>query len=256
MKRKIIYYKDEINDDFSGVKRKTIKIDRNYNYIKRNALWRLCSFFLYRVVMKPFAWLYMKIKYNHIIKNKSVLRRYKDKGYFVYSNHVLIDGDAFVPNLIDFNKKTYIVVHPDNLSVPITKTFLEMNGAFPLPATIEAGKNFLIAMKEFLGRNSMITIFPEAHIWPYYNRIRPFPSGSFKYPIKFDKPVYVITNTLHKRIFLKMPRVITFVDGPFFVDKSLNKKDQVEDLRNKVYEVMCERSKNGNYQYIEYIKEN
>ena len=96
-------------------------------------------------------------------------------------------------------------------------------------------------------------MFPEAHIWPYYTKIRPFKSVSFQYPIKFNKPTFCVTNTYQKRKNNKV-QIVSYVDGPFFPDEGLTKKEAKENLRNKVYEQMVERSKNSNVEVVKYIK--
>ena len=50
-------------------------------------------------------------------------------------------------------------------------------------------------------------------------------------------------------------QMISYIDGPFFADERCGSiKEQKEDLRNRVYEKMLERSKNSNIEVIEYIK--
>ena len=39
MKEKIIYYEDELNDEFSTAKIEPRKIDENYKYIHKNVIW-------------------------------------------------------------------------------------------------------------------------------------------------------------------------------------------------------------------------
>ena len=51
-----------------------------------------------------------------------------------------------------------------------------------------------------------------------------------------------------------MPKIVTYVDGPFFADPSLNRKENQSALRNAVYEKMSERSKMNNIELIKYIK--
>ena len=255
MKDKVIYYRDELNDEFAGVTRETIKIDGDYQYIKKNSIWNLTSFFVHRVIMIPVAWLYTKIKFRHRIKNKKVLKECKDGGFFMYGNHTLMGGDAFIPNVVALPKRVYTVVHPDNLSKKGIKTFLEMNGALPLPATASAMKNFIEAIEKRVIEGNVIQIYPEAHIWPYYTKIRPFKSTSFRYPVKFDEPVYCFTNTFHKKWLSKKPKVITYVDGPFYPDPLLSPKEQEKKLRDEVYEAMCKRAELNTYEYIKYVKQ-
>ena len=65
MSKKTIYYSDELNDDFSGVVRNTKVIDDKYKYIKKNLIWKLFEFIVYRVFIVPFAFVYIKIKFHH-----------------------------------------------------------------------------------------------------------------------------------------------------------------------------------------------
>ena len=97
-------------------------------------------------------------------------------------------------------------------------------------------------------------IYPEAHIWPFYTKIRPFPDASFKYPVQYKTPVFCFTNIYQKRRFSKNPRMLTYIDGPFFPDESLSLKEQRKDLRDRVYNTMVERSKLNNIEIIKYIK--
>ena len=116
-------------------------------------------------------------------------------------------------------------------------------------------KNFLETIAQRIEKKSSITIYPEAHIWPYYTKIRPFKSVSFKYPVKYDAPAFCITNTYQSYGKKKRKiKIISYIDGPFWINKTLTPKEQQEDLRNRVYQAMVERSQNSNIEYIEYRK--
>ena len=116
-------------------------------------------------------------------------------------------------------------------------------------------KNFLEAIKQKTNKGYAITIYPEAHIWPYYTKIRPFKDVSFKYPIQLEKPAFCITNTYqsygknNKKI-----KIVSYIDGPFYPNKELTLKEQQKELRNKIYNCMEERSENSNIEHIKYIK--
>ncbi len=253
MKQKTIYYEDELNDEFSGeAPRKTIKIDGDFEYIKRSPFWNLCAFFAYRAIMVPFAFIYNKLVLRQKFINKSCLKKSRGGGYFVYANHTLKAGDAFIPNMLNMPRKTYTIVHPDNISLKGAKNFILMNGAIPLPSTTTATKNFMEAIEKRVVEGNAIQIYPEAHIWPYYTKIRPFKAISFRYPVKLDEAVYCFTNTFHKRKFCKKPKVITYVDGPFYPNKELSPKEQEQDLRDRVYETMCKRAELNTYEFIKY----
>ena len=254
--QKVFYYKDELNDEFSGITRKTRVIDEKFKYVHKNIFWKICEFVAYRIIMLPFAYLYTKIKFRNKIVGKEKLKAAGKSGYFMYANHTLMGGDAFIPNIVNFPRKTYTIVHPDNISTKFGpwNTFLLMNGALPLPSNLKASKNFFAAMEHFAGKGKALQIYPEAHIWPYYTKIRPFKEISFRYPVKFDKPVFCFTNTYHKRRHGDKVKVITYIDGPFYKNPDLPPKEQEMDLRNRVYEAMCERAKLSTYEYTTFIK--
>lgn len=254
MKEKTFYYKDELSDDFAQENIKPIKIDSNYKYIHKNVLWKIMSFIIYRVLAMPIAFIYSKVFFGLSFKNREVLKKCKDTGYFIYGNHTQKIIDTFIPTLGNFPRKCHIVAHPDNVAVPILGTFNKMMGGFPIPTDIKAVKNFLDAMEQFILEKNVISIYPEAHVWPYYSKIRSFTSTSFKYPVKMNKPVFVFTTTYKRRKFLR-PKIIVYIDGPYFPNKKLNLKEAQKELRDKVYNKMCYRSKNTDIEYYKYIKD-
>ena len=125
-------------------------------------------------------------------------------------------------------------------------------GALPLPDDLAATKNFIRALEVRAKENRCMMIYPEAHIWPYYTGIRPFTDASFRYPLQYHKPVYSLTNTYQKGRFLNRPRIVTYIDGPFYPDETMGVKEQRKNLRDRVYETMKQRCKESNVILIEY----
>ncbi len=116
-------------------------------------------------------------------------------------------------------------------------------------------KNFLNEIEKKINKNYSITIYPEAHIWPYYTKIRPFKAVSFKYPVKLNKPSFCITNTYqaYGKNNDKI-KIVSYIDGPFFPNDKLSPKEAQQDLRDTIYNCMVNRSKNSNIEYIKYEK--
>lgn len=254
MKQKVIYYSDELNDEFSSATIKARKIDENYKYGDESFWWNLKRFIAYRLIAVPLSYVLIKINYHHKIVNKKILKEVRNKNYFIYANHTNQMCDPFIPAFVCSPSYIYVIVHPNNISIPIIGPAVTYLGALPLPDTLGATKNFVNIIKERVMNNYPIVIYPEAHIWPFYTKIRPFGDASFRFPIQYNSPVYCFTNTYQKRRFSKKPKMVTYIDGPFYADKTLSLKEQRSDLRNKVYNVMCERSKNNNVEIVKYIK--
>lgn len=252
---KTIYYEDELNDEFSEAKIIPRKIDENYKYIHKNIIWNTCAFLVQNVLSIPIKYLYAKIKFKVKYIGKEKLKQYKKEGYFIYGNHTQSFADTFLISNAVFPKINYLIVNPENVSMKFLNTLVEMLGAIPIPSNKEAMKNFLETIEKRINKGYSITIFPEAHIWPYYTKIRPFKSVSFKYPIKLQKPAFCMTNTYQSYGKNKdKVKIVSYIDGPFFPDKNLAMKEQQENLRNKIYNAMMERSKNSNIEVIKYVR--
>ena len=254
-KEKVIYFQDELNDEFSTAKITPKKIDGKYKYIHKNPFWFVLRFVLYRMIAIPFGWLFLKLKFQHKIVNRKLLKQARKTGAYIYGNHTQASADPFVPTMLTFPNSAYIIVHPSNVSQKGVGWVIPYLGALPLPDDITATRHFMEALNYHARKNHFIVIYPEAHIWPYYTGIRPFKSTSFKYPIKYDKPVYCFTNTYRKVGKTgKKAKMVTYVDGPFYPSKNLPPKEMEQDLRNQVYNKMLERSKLSNIEIIKYVK--
>lgn len=253
--KKIYYYEDELNDEFSTAQITPRKIDKNYIYLHRNPIWNICSILAQNVLSMPIKISYLKFKLKIKYIGKEKLKKHKNTGYFIYANHTQVFADTFIPSIPVYPKRNFFIVNPANVSMKGSGTIIEMLGAMPIPNERNGMKNFLEAIENRINKNYSITIYPEAHIWPYYTKIRPFKSVSFKYPVKMDKPSFCMTNTYKAYGKNKdKAKIITYIDGPFFADKTLPLKEQQEDLRNKIYNCMVERSKNNDIEIIKYEK--
>ena len=80
---------------------------------------------------------------------------------------------------------------------------------------------------------------------------------SFKYPVQLETPAFCMTNTYQS--YGKnndKVKMVTYIDGPFFPDEGLSVKEKQQNLRDKIYNCMVERSKNSNIEHIKYVKKN
>ena len=246
--RRIIEYSDEKNDEFSTAQITPRRIDGSYRY-QRGAV---AHFFWYRMVATPLAFFYLKLKFHHRVIGREKLKSAREQGCFIYGNHTQIVADALIPSFVSFPVDAYVVVHPNNVSMPYLGRVTPYMGALPLPDDAEAAKNFTDAIKRCIERDRAVVIYPEAHIWPYYTKIRPFDDASFFYPIKHGTPVFCFTNVYQKRKHTEHPRIVTYVDGPFLPDAALPLRQRRRALRDAVYQAMCARAKLSDCEYIHY----
>ena len=82
--KKTYYYKDELNDEFSGAKITPRVIDKNYKFVHQNPLWDFASFLSQNIFSMPIKILYGKLKFKIKYIGKEKLKPYKKQGYFRY----------------------------------------------------------------------------------------------------------------------------------------------------------------------------
>ena len=252
--KKINYYKT-YNDDFVQSRDQNYKLPQDYKWIHNNILYKTCSrilYFLAYILSLFYCKLFLHIK----IKNRQILKKYDKQGYFLYGNHTQPVGDVFSPAHICKTKRIYVIASSSNLKVKIIGKLLPMLGILPIPDSTKKMKEFIKSVKQRIEENNCIVIYPEAHVWTYYTKVRPFPPTSFKFPVETNSISFCATTTYYKRKFGKRPGITIHIDGPFEVDKNLNKKEAQEKLCNEIYNCMKNRSKESTYEYIEYRREN
>ena len=162
--QQIIYYTDELNEEFSTAKIVPKKIDENYKY-KHGVIWNITSYIIQNFISMFIKVPYQKIKFKLKYIGKEKLKKCKNEGYFIYVNHTQAFADTFIPSVGIYPKRNFLIVNPENISMKGLGHLVEMLGAIPVPGNIEAMKNFLEIIEERVNNNCAITIYPEDHIW-------------------------------------------------------------------------------------------
>lgn len=249
------YYRDEINDDFATLQIKSKQINSDFNYVNKHKLYWLFVHIARLTFIIPFLNILSKIVYRTKVKNKQVLKRVKKTGYFLYSNHTSSFDPINHVCLVNQSKYSAIIASLETFSIKGLKEVVHFLGAIPIPVSPKMYRNFHEALHHHINHKHKIIIYPEAHIWPFYNDIRPFKSVSFRYPVEFNAPIIIATTIYKKRRFAKKPKMEIYLDGPFYKNNNLMFKEQIDNLRNIAYETMKKRiNQFGSYATYEYIK--
>ncbi len=251
---KTYYYSDELNDDFAENGIKTKRLPHDYKYFTTSPLRRAFAFVLYHFIAFPVVYVIQKIAYREKIIGRNKLKPYKKEGFFLYGNHTRSMGDAYAPSIVSFPKKAYIVVSPDAVSITGIKRIVEDLGAIPVPDDPAGIMDYYNAVKKHAGLGHIVAVYPEAHIWPFYTKIRPFADTSFKFPKVTGKPAFTFTATYKKRRFGKGVKTTVYIDGPFFPDPELDARTDTARLRDLCYGAMTARSAESTYSKNRYIK--
>lgn len=244
MKERVRCY-SAFTDDFEATRDQEYQLPKDYKWVRNDIFSRILSFLIYGIALL-YAFLYLRFRLHVKIRGREKLKSINE-GYFIFSNHTQPLGDVFLPALSAFPKRIYTVVSPANYGIPVIGKILVYLGALPTVSTLHGIKELTRAMEYRLNNKNPIVIFPEAHVWEYYTKIRPFPVTSFKLPVKFKRPSFAMTVTYKRSRVFKRPITEIFLDGPFFASDA-------EVLHQQVFNAMNERSKNSDYEYIIYKK--
>ena len=241
---------DNYTEDFVTSSNQDYELKSNYKWLNTSIIYKIISTILYFIAYL-IALIYCKLFLRVSFQNKEILKEYK--GYYLFGNHTQMIGDALNPLLLTFPRKNYVVASTANLGIPFLGKILPFVGALPIPKKIHE-KESLFNTMHTLVQNHSITIYPEAHLWPYYTKIRPLPVSSFRFPVKDNVPAFTMTTTYQKRKIGKRPKITIYIDGPFYPDDLPTKKEQATSLRDKVFKQMTIRSQKSTYSYIKYQK--
>lgn len=233
MKKKIIY--ESFEDDIVKSKNQNYKLKDNYKWLNQNIFYNLLSYLVYYTVLIV-AFIYCKLILKVKYQNRKIL---KEKGYFIYSNHTLTLGDVLNPFLINFPRRPYIICSASNLGIPVIGKLLPLAGALPIPSEISKHKDF-VSVVEKRSKKHPIVIYPEAHLWPYYTKIRPFGNSSFHYPVEMNKSTYTATTTYQNN------KIIINIDGPFNKKDNLTRKENIKYLHDEIINSLEKSSRLSN----------
>ena len=231
-------YYTSFSDDF--VKTKTVcsvVVDEKYKYIPKSKIVRFFRNCLYYIFAYPAVKIIDRIYYGVKIYGKKNLKGIR--GALLVGNHSSVFDGCFASVEVSGPRKNYIVANKDAIEVPVGRFFTKAFGALPVPDTARGLINLNNSVVELLNKGNRVTVFPEAHIWPYYTGLRPFPSVSFHYAVKANVPVvpFVISYRLRngKNKMAKKPKINITILKPIYPDQTLPSSVSKEKLAENSY---------------------
>lgn len=254
--QKVIYYKDELNDDFSGLDINVRPLGEKYQYMRTGFFFKIFEFLFYYTVMIPVVYMLEKLICHQKFANRKIMKQAKKDGCFIVSNHTQVQSDSYIGPLATFPKKCFIISHPHVLSIRGLRLGMQAYGVIPLGSNLKEKKEFLRTVETRMEQGHAVIVYPEAHVWPYHTKLRNFDDQAFSYLIKPQKPMFVLTNCYQKRWYLKRPQIVTYADGPFYPNPDLSIRAAAREMRDIAYNTMNKRlAEHTTCEYIKYIKE-
>ena len=254
--KRIIYYSDAENEDYAGTNIDTKSVGADFPFAPIGVIWRFFAFIAYYVIAIPIVFFYCYVICGFRVKNRKAIRKIRKTGFFLYANHSHFT-DAFLAPIVAYPKRAYVIVGPDTVSIKGLRNFVQMVGAIPIPDGLRGMPSFLNAIRLRTEENCCVSVFPEAHMWNYCTFLRPFKTGSFRYPVHLGVPSVAVAVTYQQRKlpFLKKPRRTVFISDPFFPDESLSPKEAQHKLQNEVETFLKDKLETcSTYKYFDYRK--
>lgn len=220
-----------------------VNIDENYEYVKTGKIFSFFSNLLYYGIAIPILKVLTKIVYDLKIEGKENIKNL-NSGAISVSNHVLVLDCAMVGLTYGF-KKIYYTTREGSFKIPFVRKLIKLLRAIPIPSGIDNKKNFINSINLLLKNNNIVHFYPEAALRPYCEKIRNFKNGAFSFSVNNNIPVVPIVINFRnpkgiRKIFKRKKDVTLTVLEPIFPDRNiLNKKECIEDLKQRVHEEMC-----------------
>lgn len=254
-KNHTIYYQDEYNDDFGEIGLNRPKINEKYKYIRHGFFNVTFSWILYYLIAIPILWCVGKIACGIKVKNRKKLKSIRHKGYFVYGNHTHWLDAFTVSVFVCRPKRVNILGYADALGIPLVRKIVKSLGLIPVGDDVSTAIKMTKAINHYINKKETIAIFPEAHVWPYYNGVRHFVSTSFRYPAKLNTPIVPICTIYRHVWYSKRPRMTIYVGDPIYPRSEYDSHQNSEYLANETYKYFVKiHNEHQSVEFIKYIK--
>ena len=180
------------------------------------------------------AFLGLKIKG---IKNLKSLRR---RGAITVANHVH-NMDATFVSIGTFPRNMNFSSLKSNFEIPVVRWIVRILGGFPIPENTAGMMKFTKDIGKALKKGRLIHFYPEAALWPYHKKLRPFKNGAFRFAVQFDAPVLPSIIVFKERKLRKHAARLIILEPIEPPVKSLGSmKKRTEIMRDITYEKMNE----------------
>lgn len=176
-------------------------------------------------ILRFIAWialpLWIKPATHYKIKGKENLKKVKNKGVLIVSNHVhTADSPLLASRLFGIKRKVWIVMLSSNMDIPVASDLIVALGGIPIADTLKGMRNFNNRIDELIKNKKPVLIFPEVALWPYYRGLRPFHKGAFTFAVKNNAPILPVMTTFKTRKNGKQKMVVTILPPIYKEDKS------------------------------------
>src|SRR5699024_12184657 len=110
----------------------------------------------------------------------------------INGNHTSHMLDVFTLLTILPIKNFYAIANQANWGIPFIGKYLVRYGGLPVGKNMKQSLKLIKAIQTVIkDKKGEILIYPEAHVWPYYTKIRQFDATSMQCPVKLKATSFV-----------------------------------------------------------------
>lgn len=232
-----------VNGERDESKLSNVEIDANYKFRIKNPIGKFFAgiFYCIAALVVPFV---LYIAYGIRFRGRRNLRNLKNTGAVAISNHVLTLDFLTMAQAV-FPKKLYYQVLESSMKLPFVRYLLKAGGCMPIPTKQSAKRVYIEEVDKILKEEKKIVgMYPEAALWPYYNKIRKFKPGAFHFAVKNDVPIIPIMinfrapRGFQKLLNMKVRYVTVHIGKPIYANKDLPFNESVTELMERSHNVM------------------
>ena len=192
----------------------------------------------FRMLAIPLLFIIDRAFWGLKIKGVRNLKLLKRRGAITVANHVHTMDATFV-SLGTFPRNMNFSSIKGNFEIPVVRWIVRILGGFPIPETTAGLMRFTKDIGRALQKGRLIHFYPEAALWPYHKKLRPFKNGAFRYAVQFDVPVLPSVIVFKERKLRKPAARLIILEPIEPPDKSLGSiKKRTDYLRDITYEKM------------------
>lgn len=141
----------------------------------------------------------------------------------------------------NFPDVTYYPTLESNFGIPVVRHLIKLLDAIPIPESIHAKTAFFQAINTLLQNGKTVHFYPEGSLWPYYEKIRHFKDGAFRFAVQNNVPIVPMVYTFRKntgilKYIKKKPSITLTILEPVYPHK--NNTDAIQKLKQDVHNSM------------------
>lgn len=237
------WWSKDVEDDPPTIPLTPDKVD----YLNKKLKNKILSYFInkkaYRFIENLLSSGQMIVKEIRGIENfEAVL----DKGTIITCNHFNAFDNFAIHYLVHpyIGTNLYKVIREGNYTnfPGLYGLFFRHCNTLPLSANFSTMKKFMEAVKVLLGRGEKILIYAEQGMWWNYRKPRPLTVGAFKFAVENNAPVLPMFITMNDSNKIggdgfPIQEYTIHVMPAIYPDPSKSAKQNIEEMRNKNYEI-------------------